>query len=424
MRNAERMPGNRVFRGIRGGAAAALVFFAGLSAAAAEDLQFWARAANEAINQRLVDAWNASHEPKVKLTVFPDDQFVAKIASATAAGSAPDVVAVDLILMPRFIRDGVVMDITDRVAALSFKANLSPGHMAISTSSDGRIFAVPRDVDASLLFWNKDLFAKAGLDPEKAPASWADVAAAAKKISALGGDVSGYYFAGNCAGCNAYTLLPLVWASGGTVLDKDGAPTLDSPQVAEALEFYRSLVADGVVSGGARADNGSNWLTGFIAGNVGIQPLGTFAINPVMAGNPKLNFGVGFLPGKDGGTSAFAGGDVVGLSAAAKQPDAGWEFIAWTLSDEAQLEVVAKNNGLVARTDLIENSYAKANPNLVKGNQALSIAQVPSSVAYHSMFNDPNGPFATALTGVIFDGNQTALADAQATARQLYDSEK
>jgi multiple sugar transport system substrate-binding protein len=391
--------------------------------AIAEDIDFWARAANEAISSQLVEAWNATHEDKVKLTVFPDDQFVAKVAAAVGSGASPDILAVDLVYMPRFIADGVMRDVTAEVSALPYADELAPGHMAISTSADGRVFAVPRDVATSLLFWNKDLFAAAGLDPEAAPKNWAEIEDAARRISALGGDIKGFYFAGNCGGCNAYTAMPLIWASGGTVLDEAGAPTLDAPAVADTFAFYRKLWNEGLVPGGAQADNGANWLTGFIAGNVGIQPLGAFAIAPVRAGNPGLNFGVAPLPGKESGESSFSGGDVIGISAGSDSPDLAWQFIEWTLSEDVQVDVVAKNGSLVARNDLVDNKHAAADANLMAANAAMSVAQTPSSLAYNSIFNDPNGPWATAFASYVFEGNDNALADAQAAATQIFESE-
>ena len=80
----------------------------------------------------------------------------------------------------------------------------------------GRLYGVPLYADVSALFYNKDLFRKAGLDPEKPPTSLAEIREYADKITALGGDVKGYFLPGSCAGCNIFTVGPLMWASGAT----------------------------------------------------------------------------------------------------------------------------------------------------------------------------------------------------------------
>ena len=78
-----------------------------------------------------------------------------------------------------------------------------------------------------MLFWNKDLFEEAGLDPEKAPATLAEYAAAAKAIQALNkpgiyGTATGL----NCGGCLVFTWFPSVWADGEQVMNEDGTESL------------------------------------------------------------------------------------------------------------------------------------------------------------------------------------------------------
>ena len=78
---------------------------------------------------------------------------------------------------------------------------------------DGRLYGVPLYADVSALFYNKDLFEKAGLDPNKPPTSLAEIREYADKITALGGDVKGYFLPGSCAG-SLFTVGPLMWAFG------------------------------------------------------------------------------------------------------------------------------------------------------------------------------------------------------------------
>jgi multiple sugar transport system substrate-binding protein len=390
--------------------------------AAPASITFWGRAANQEVNQRLVDAYNRSHETKVKFTAFPDDQFVTRVGTAASSDQSPDMLAVDSIYLPQFIKQGLMMDVTDRAHGLDFFDTLSKGQIDVS-SADGRIYAVPRDVDASALYWNKDLFKQAGLDPEKPPTSFAEIEEYAKKITALGGKKHGYYFAGRCSGCNAYTLLPLVWATGGEILSDAGAPSFDSPAVKQALGLYNRLWSSGSVPKSAKTDGGENWLTGFAAGNIGIQPLGAFAIRAIREQNPKLDFGVARLPGASGGEAAFNGGDVIGIPAGSKHADAAWDFIAWTLSEATQVDVVAKDGGLVARSDLVENKHSKGDEQVLANNQALEVGRTPKSSAYNQLFNDPNGPFLTMFTKAVFDGDiDGAIGEAQSSGTSLFES--
>ncbi len=138
-------------------------------------------------------------------------------------------------------------------------ATASPGHMAVSTY-EGRLYGVPLYADVSALFWNKDLFRQAGLDPEKPPTSLAEIREYADKITALGGDVKGYFLPGSCAGCNIFTVGPLMWASGATIEPEaaDGEP-LQGEGVKQVLQWARDMIAAGNVHEDARAETGETF---------------------------------------------------------------------------------------------------------------------------------------------------------------------
>ena len=74
----------------------------------------------------------------------------------------------DVVFAPNYASKGLLADLTSRVNALKFKDALAPGHIKASTYQ-GKIYAVPHDIDLSAMFYNKVLFKKAGLDPEKPP---------------------------------------------------------------------------------------------------------------------------------------------------------------------------------------------------------------------------------------------------------------
>ena len=66
----------------------------------------------------------------------------------------------------------------------TFKDEINPGHLSAGTV-DGAEYVLPFALDLSMLFWNKELFAEAGLDPEKAPATLEEFAEAAMAVQAL-----------------------------------------------------------------------------------------------------------------------------------------------------------------------------------------------------------------------------------------------
>jgi multiple sugar transport system substrate-binding protein len=397
-----------------------LVFVAQF-ALAQETLTFLSRDGNETTVRTLVDAWNASHDPKIEVTIVPGDQFVTKLATSIAGGASPDIVAIDLIYTPAFMEAGQLTDITDLAKGLPFFGNLSPAHVNLGTWNDGKIYALPFTAEGSILLYNKGLFEQAGLDPEKPPTNLDEVYEAAKAIRALGDDIYGFYFAGACAGCNAFTFLPLIWASGGDVLSADySQPTLTDPAVKEALEFYKKLWDEGLVPSGAEVDQGTDFLNAFTSGKIGMAGSGAFSIGVLKNEHPDVDFGITFLPGSDGGQSSFAGGDNIAIPTGSKNVEAAFEFIAWMLSDEVQLGIIAKGNQLPVRTDLAENEYFTADPRLTTNAQAMALGKTPYSVVYNDLFNDGNGPWLQLLQTAIFGGDvDGAIEEAQSNFERI-----
>jgi multiple sugar transport system substrate-binding protein len=368
-------------------------------------MSFWTRDSNQAQVRALVDAWNADHDNKIEVTVIPAGEYMTKVGAAAAGGSAPDIIAVDLIYVPQFAAAGQLADITEQAKALPYFESLSPSHVRLATYED-KIFALPFNAEGSILLWNKDLFTEAGLDPEKGPTNWEEIAAYSEKITALGDGKYGFYFAGSCAGCNAFTYLPLMWASGGDVLSADGATaTLTDPNVAAALAFYQKLWADGQIPAGAQADTGTDFFNAFATGTIGMTGSGAFAISQLKNDYPDINFGVTFLPGQNGGQSSFAGGDSIGIPSGSKYPNEAFEFIQWLTSDEVQLEQYAKANSLPVRTDLAENEYFAADPRLTTAAQAMALGNTPYSLVYNQLFNDANGPWLKMIQTAVFNGD-------------------
>jgi multiple sugar transport system substrate-binding protein len=377
-------------------------------------VSFWVRAADSGFTAPLVKAYNASHPVQVKLTSIPDDQFVTKFGTAVAGGAGPDVVAIDLIYLPAFAEAGQMTDITAQVKALPFAKTLSDSHVRLATYQN-KTYAVPFSAEGSVLVYNKALFKQAGLDPNKPPKTWAEIEAYSKKITALGNNVKGFYFAGACAGCNAFTFLPLIWASGGDVLSADGkTATLNNAAVKSALSFYRRMWETNQIPAGAKTDNGTNFLGAFLTGKIGMAGSGAFSIGILKRDHPDVDFGIAPLPGEKGGSSSFAGGDSIGIPAGSKRVKEAFDFINWCLTEDVQIKEFAKNGSIPVRSDLADNEYSKLDPRFVTVSKAMADGRTPYTVHYNELFNDANGPWLAMFQEAIFgSGVDAAVQKAQ-----------
>ncbi len=356
--------------------------------------------------QELVDEWNANNESQVELTVIPGGEFVTKMGAAIAAGVPPDIASIDLIYTPAFASAGQLVDITEYVRALPYADDLTPAHMGLGMY-EGRNYAVPTAVDGSFIAYNVDLFEQAGLDPDNPPSTWDEMLEAARAINALGDDIYGYWFSMGCAGCNAFTFLPFIWASGGDVLSDDysEATLLEDPIVRAALEFYNTIWEEGLVPEGASIDNGSNFVNAFAAGNIGMAGLGNFALAIYQNDHPDLNFDIFHIPGKDGGSASFGGGDVIAIPSGTEHAEEAWRFIEWTMSEEPQIEIYAKNGQIPVRLALVDNKYFEGDERQATAASALAVGHTPYTVVYNDLFNDDNGPWLEMLQVAILDGD-------------------
>lgn len=389
-------------------------------AQSSRSVTFWVRTADQAFVEPLVKAYNARGGTQVKLTIIPQDDFVTKFGTAVASGSPPDLVAVDLIFLPAFAKSGQMTDMTAYYRALPFAKNLSPSHVRLATY-DGKVYAVPFSAESSVLIYNKDLFKRAGLDPNRPPKNWAELESYAKKITALGNGTYGYYFSGSCAGCNIFTFTPLIWASGGDVLNAQGtAATLDTPTVKAALSLYKRMWDGKMMPPGAKTDSGTNFFSAFATGKIGMAGSGAFSIGSLKKDYPQLNFGVAPLPGQKGGSSSFAGGDVIGIPTGSRNVKDAQDFITWALSPEVQVQQFAKNGSIPVRTDLASNQYSKLDPRYVTVATLMAKGRTPYTLRYNELINDANGPWLGMIQDAVFGGDvDAAVKKAQARFTQI-----
>ncbi len=363
-------------------------------------LTLWTRAATEGVSKKFADAYNATHKNKVQVTAYPNEEYPAKLASAAGARALPDLFASDVVFAPQYASENLWLDITDRVNALPFKDKLAKAHLDNAVWKN-KNYAVPHTIDMSVMLYSIDLYTKAGLDPSKPPKNLNEFADHARKIDALGGDVNGTYFGGNCGGCNVFTLWPSVWAAGGEVMDKEGTKsTVNSKEMADVFALYRKLYDEGVAAPAAKDEAGPTWLGALQGGNIGIAPGPSVWLGLIEEKGVKM--GVAPITGISGGESTFIGGDSMGIGATSTKAAQAWDFLQWTMGDEAQVEVVAKNKGIPFRTDLAANKYSSADPRIVTINNLVAKGRTPYAKNFNATYNDPQSPWIATFRGAFF----------------------
>ncbi|MGI8415706.1 MAG: ABC transporter substrate-binding protein, partial [Nakamurella sp.] len=159
-----------------------------------------------------------------------------------AGGTLPDVFTVPFTDGKSLIQNKQVADISARVAQLPYAKKFNPAVVQNGESADGRVVAVPIAAYGQALHYNRALFTQAGLDPDKAPTSWDEVRADAKRIAEKTGK-AGYatMTQGNTGG---WILTSLAYAFGGraqTVKGDKATAAVNAPAFVEALTLMQQM---------------------------------------------------------------------------------------------------------------------------------------------------------------------------------------
>jgi multiple sugar transport system substrate-binding protein len=275
-----------------------------------------------------------------------------------------------------------------------------------------------------VFFYNKDLFKKAGLDPEKPPKNFAEVLDYARKITALGNGVTGFDLAGSCGGCGVYTLFPYAWANGASVLSDDGKKVdINNDSFRAIFKLYKQLSDENLVDSSDKTQDGATWPANFLAGKVGMLPLGSPIVGDLLK-QTAFQWGVTPLMSPDGAhTATFIGGDVAGISATSTHKAQAWDFLKWTLEESSQVEIIAKNGDLPGRTDLAGNKYTAADPRTKLIAEGLKNGHTPFALPFGDLFNNPNGPWLATIRAALYGNDlDKALSEGQAKLQQGLDT--
>lgn len=155
---------------------------------------------------------------------------------------------------------------------------------------EGTQWGVPIAFSTKALYWNKDLFKQAGLDPEVPPKTWAEEIAFAKQIKEKTG-IAGYGLPAKTFDNTMHQFMHWVYTNNGKVIDGDNI-VIDSPEVLAALQAYKDITPFSVEGATAYEQNEIRAI--FLDGKVGMIQSGSGAAARLK--ETKVNWGVAPLP--------------------------------------------------------------------------------------------------------------------------------
>ncbi|HLU83149.1 MAG TPA: ABC transporter substrate-binding protein, partial [Trueperaceae bacterium] len=188
---------------------------------------------------------------------------------------------------------------------------------------EGHLCSLPFNNSTMVMFYNKDLMAQAGLDPEAPPQTWEELVAQASTIVQ---QVSGSI--GVEVRDEAWWLKGLILQNGGQIVNPDAsAPAFQEEAGVRALEFWQSLIDDGLMP--AAQHDVSRDL--FIAGRVGFLMASTASVATV-AGGASFEFGTDMLPGNVRRGTTVGGAALVMFPSTPEKELATWRLLKFLTS--------------------------------------------------------------------------------------------
>lgn len=288
--------------------------------------------------QQVVDDFNASQDRvTVETNIMPWDTLYQKVLTAAAGNDGPDIVAMSASRLPQYVDEGLFQSLDDYYENPDFESDALAEAAVGASMYDGSNYGVPVNIATMLMYYNKDLFTAAGLDPEKPPTTWDEFAAMVPKLTVdENGDGKPEQYAIALADHETVPMYqPFLWNAGGGIVSEDGTTSeLDSPGSLEALNYWVDLVRDQKASpiGLAGADADKLFQTGKAAIEI-VGPWMTTGFN-----DAGLNFGLAraFAGPTDQVTLADVVSMSVPVSADETTKQAAYEFFAYWNSAEGQ----------------------------------------------------------------------------------------
>lgn len=319
---------------------------------------FWGSEIRRPVIEQIIADFNESQdEIEVKHTYLPFGDIWTKELASIAAGDPPDVVINDINTTALRGQENQAMNLSEFLEEDDISDRFYP-ELWNATLHEGDSYGIPFNTDTRVLFYNKDAFEEVGLDPEKPPATWAELEEYAEKLDVKNGndyERIGFY--------PRWGIDFDVWmlnSDGQNYFDKDNNVQIDTATNLETLEWlktWQTKYGDKVINA-YKAQIDSQQGNPFFNGSLAMYAITPTFYTQIRDYAEDLNFGVAPLPEREAGTghTSWGGGFVAEIPEGAANPEASFEFIKYLTDVDAQEYWAVQNFDNVANIEAAENA--------------------------------------------------------------------
>lgn len=374
---------------------------------------------NAAAWSKLAVAWNSTHpsEP-VTIRLLPADPTVRhdQLAQDAQAKSGENtIIALDSAWIAEFADNGWVQQLD---AAAYPTQTMLPGSAAAGTSNRVR-YGYPVTAEASVLYYRKDLLARAGA---KVPKTWAELGAVCDQVRAQPETTAGCYGTGlRTSDSLTGNVIEAINAAGGSVLDAGGQPSLGTAEAAVGVDRLVTAVKSGTIAADALTWDDAEAAETFAQGKL-IFVRGALVnarLFEATDGSSAVagRVGVAALVGPGGTAVPNAGGLQLSLSASGRNDATAADVIRWLGSDAGQRELLAGGFAPVQAGLYQDAAVVKQVPVMPVFAAAVTAARPLPTTAHYAELSQA---MATSLAPVVA-GKQQAVTVLPALQARLVD---
>jgi len=376
---------------------------------------------------KIIDGYAADFEkenPGIKLKPIYSGSYQESIAKALTAVKSGDPPVMSILLstdMFSLIDEDAIVPFDDLIKTDADRAWLKSFYPAFMENSQtgGKTWGIPFQRSTIVMYYNKELFKEAGLDPNKPPATWAETTQAAQKLTKrdASGKVTQWGVQIPSSGFPYWLFQALAIENGVNLMNQAGTEVYyDKPEVIAAVQYWVDLVnkykvhPEGIVEWGTTPKD-------FFEKKAAMVWTTTGNLTNVKT-NAKFDFGVAMLPAnKQRGSPTGGGNFYIFKKSTPAQREAAFRFIKWVTTPERAAQWGIDTGYVAVRADAWDTPAMKQ---YVAGFPAAAVArdQLPYAKAELSTHDNQR------VTKALNDGLQAALTGSKTPEQAMKDAQR
>lgn len=366
-----------------------------------------------------VDEWNAKNPNTfVELTYGGNNRTMQdKLLASIVAKAQPDMALMDQFWVPELANSGALLNLDSLLSEAEEADFLLPARQAASYS--GSLWTMPLGMSNQALYYNKDMFKAAGLDPNDPPSTWEELFAIGLKLSKDTNkdgkvDQFGLNMPVTVNTGMVYYFVTFLWQAGAELYNKDfTAATFNSAASVKAVQYLQKLIAYQVMPL-------ANITDAFLNGRVAMTLMSTSSLGYYRS-VAKFDMGIAHMPAGTKKVTGVGGNSLGIFKSTNEREQAALSFVKWMTSAEVQTKWAVATGYTPTRKSALESrdykalvasdpmvatvvsqlEFAKPRPNVLSYSRVSSII---SSAGEKVLFEYTKDPLAT-LNKAVADSN-------------------